>query len=142
MYRESTIAIHMEVTMTDDRFMSTTEVCELLNLRPQTLRKWRFMEFGPLFTKIGNSGRVLYYRDSVMAFIADSDKQHHRYIEKWVKKRSGRLMNQKSRRSDYVLRKSQMGTKFEYDIGFSRYHHEHDDYDERARIYNDIAQNF
>lgn len=49
-------------------WMTTVEAAEYLDLKPETLEKWRFFEIGPRYYKIG-SKRVRYRQLDLDAFI-------------------------------------------------------------------------
>lgn len=120
--------------------MSTTEVCDLLNMRPQMLRNWRIAEYGPKFEYIGDSGRVRYYRDSVMAFIESDAKGLNSIRDRWANRKKGRMIKKPPKCSDYVRRASSMPTPFKYDIGLDSYTTEYD-YEDRASCYNAASRN-
>ena len=124
------------------KLITTTQVADMLNMTPRRLRDWRLAGVGPTYEKRDGSGRVLYHYDSVMAFIKDSEVTHciinNRIHESF--KASKKLTKKPSRHSDYVRKASQMYTPFKYDIGFDSYTKDYD-YEDKARCYNDKAQN-
>lgn len=55
--------------MADDLFerpVTEKEATELLGLKPQQLRQWRFKGIGPVFHRLG--GRVMYLPSELVAF--------------------------------------------------------------------------
>lgn len=61
------------VTETTPRFLSTDEVAELLKLKSQTLRVWRWRGDGPRYLKAGS--RVLYKLADVLAWLEKTAAQ-------------------------------------------------------------------
>jgi excisionase family DNA binding protein len=55
--------------MTEQRYMTTHEVAELLRTSPETVRYWRHIGAGPDSFKVGR--RVLYEAADVEQFIAE-----------------------------------------------------------------------
>ena len=53
-----------------DILLTETQVAELLQIKPATLKRWRWSRVGPTFCKIG--GSVRYKRSELEKFIADS----------------------------------------------------------------------
>jgi hypothetical protein len=52
--------------MKDDWCMTTNDLAELLELKPQTLRKWRVKGCGPQYVRYGGTrGRVVYRASEV-----------------------------------------------------------------------------
>ena len=52
-------------------WLTTTEVAEMLKLKPQTLRVWRWKRKGPPYRSLGRS--VRYLRSEVDAWAAEQD---------------------------------------------------------------------
>ncbi len=52
----------------DLEMLTNGEAAELLRIKGQTLRKWRLVGRGPVFTRIG--GRVRYRKSDLEAFLA------------------------------------------------------------------------
>lgn len=51
----------------NDHLLTETEAAAILTISPATLRRWRWIEKGPQFVKIG--GAVRYRRADLTAFI-------------------------------------------------------------------------
>ncbi len=58
-----------------DILLTETQVAELLQIKPATLKRWRWSGIGPTFCKIG--GSVRYKRSELERFIADSTHDAH-----------------------------------------------------------------
>ena len=58
-----------------DILLTETQVAELLQIKPATLKRWRWSGIGPTFCKIG--GSVRYKRSELERFIADSTNDAH-----------------------------------------------------------------
>lgn len=52
------------------KYLTTTEVAEMLRTSPETVRYWRHVKQGPPSFKVGR--RVLYAIEDVEAFIAEA----------------------------------------------------------------------
>ena len=57
-------------TQNHNRQMNDVLASEFLNLRPQTLRNWRFKRKGPAYSKIGR--RVVYQLTDLEAFLQEN----------------------------------------------------------------------
>ena len=60
-------------TETIPSFLSTDEVAEMVHIKPQTLRVWRWRGDGPRYLKAGS--RVLYKLSDVLAWLERSSAQ-------------------------------------------------------------------
>lgn len=58
-----------------DILLTETQVAELLQIKPATLKRWRWSGIGPTFCKIG--GSVRYKRSELERFIAASTNDAH-----------------------------------------------------------------
>lgn len=60
-----------DISLTDDRLVSTAEAARLLGLAGKTLREWRSAKSGPAWLKLGagRQGRVLYRLSSLEAWV-------------------------------------------------------------------------
>lgn len=56
----------------EQRFLTTEELGELLRRKPATLRAWRNTGVGPTWLKLAGVGTILYPSDEVEAYLAKS----------------------------------------------------------------------
>ena len=65
-----------DISLTDDRLVSTAEAATLLGLAPKTLREWRSKRTGPAALKLGNGPRArVCYRLSALESYARANLQ-------------------------------------------------------------------
>lgn len=71
----------------DERFMTTTEVAELLRMPVESVRWWRHVGKGPKSFKLGR--RVLYAREDVEALIEQAREEQGRAEQErldWIRR--------------------------------------------------------
>ncbi len=51
----------------DKRYLTTEEVADLCRTSPSTVRRWRYLGYGPIGARVGR--RVLYPTSAVTSFI-------------------------------------------------------------------------
>ena len=56
-------------TVAEDRLLTTAQVAQLLGLRPDTIKLWRYRGTGPAFYRFGE-GRVRYRLSDVEGYLA------------------------------------------------------------------------
>lgn len=67
----------------ENKYLSTGEVAELLRLQKNTIERWRTSRNCPFsWTKVG--GRVLYYRDEVLAYLESQKRTSNHNMNKEV----------------------------------------------------------
>ncbi len=54
--------------------LDETEVAEILNIKPATLRRWRWLGTGPSFRKIGSN--VRFHPDDITSFIEQAQRNN------------------------------------------------------------------
>ncbi len=59
-------------------WMDTAELADWLHLKPQTIRKWRVVGGGPLYTRLGAypGGRIIYKRTDIEEWLKGRKKPH------------------------------------------------------------------
>ena len=71
----------------EQQYLSTEELAELLRVKKNTIERWRTHRECPFkWTRTKVCGRVLYYRDEVMAYLDSQKRDSVNNINKEVSK--------------------------------------------------------